>query len=76
MCKVVVENPQEKVGFIMYNHLYNRDKASFTVPELTKELRRYNLDLTDDIVQKEVDSFLCDGLVMRKFSGYTRTAML
>ena len=76
MCKVVIKKPEERVGFIMYNHLYTRNDDSFTVPQLTSELKQYHLNLTPEEVQREIDSFLCDGLVTRNFNGYTRTAML
>ena len=38
MCKVVIDRPEENAGFIIFNHLYSREKDTFTVQSLAEEL--------------------------------------
>lgn len=74
MCKVIVKNPRDNVGFILYNHLYSREKGTFTIDEIINELKHYHLSLSEDDVQSELNNMVRDGIVIRNFGSYTRTA--
>lgn len=71
MCKVVVDKPNEKVEFIIYNHLFSQNNYKFTVPQLMEELKQYTLDLPQEFVQHEVDSMIRLGLVNQSFKQYS-----
>lgn len=72
MCKVIVKNIDNNVGFVIYNHLFSKEKYGyvFTTEGLRKELRQYNLNLSTNAVQQEVDSMIKAGLVSQTYKGY------
>lgn len=71
MCKVLVDNSVENIDFIIYNHLFSNNAAKFTVPQLTQELKQYNLTLTCDFVQGEINDFVRLGLLKQNFRSYS-----
>lgn len=74
MCKVLIkDNKSNKdVDFIIYNHLFSKDSSyRFTVDDLVKELRQYNLNLSTEYVEKEVNSFVKSGLLNQNFRCYS-----
>lgn len=71
MCKVVVNNSQENVEFIIYNHLFSKEDYCFTVTQLVEDLRQYNLNLSPEFVQTEVNFFVRSGLVNQNFRCYS-----
>ena len=71
MCKVVVNDSRSHVDFIIYNHLFSRDSYRFTISQLVEELRDYNLELSQEYVQMEIDYFVQSGLVNQNFRFYS-----
>ena len=71
MCKVIVKDSNKNVDFIIYNHLFSRNNYKFTVNELVNELKLYNLELSTEYVQKEIDDFIKSGLVNQSFRSYS-----
>ena len=72
MCRVLIKDPKKNVDFIIYNHLFSKDLSYiFTVKRLVAELRQYNLDVSSEYVEKEVDSFIKSGLIIQKFRCYS-----
>lgn len=71
MCKVVVNDAKKDAEFILYNHLFSRENYKFTVSQLVKELQDYNLNLTQEFVQAEIDDFIEAGLVNQNFRCYS-----
>ena len=69
MCKVRVKNIDNNVGFVIYNHLFSKEKYGyvFTTEGLRRELRQYNLNLSTNAVQHEVDSMVKAGLVSQTY---------
>lgn len=76
MCKVVIEQPKEKAGFIICNHLYSRQSEIFTTPVLLDELRQYGLDISEEELQDEINTLIDDGAVSQRVGYYKRMAML
>ena len=72
MCKVRVKNIDNNVGFVIYNHLFSKEKYGyvFTTEGLRRELRQYNLNLSTNVVQHGVDSMVKAGLVSQTYKGY------
>ena len=71
MSKVIVKDSNKNVDFIIYNHLFSRNNYKFTVNELVNELKQYNLELSTEYVQKEIDDFIKSGLVNQRFRSYS-----
>lgn len=71
MCEVIMQDSSENIEFIIYNHLFSKDTYKFTVSQLVNELHQYNLDLTFEFVQKEIDTFIKSGLVNQNFRNYS-----
>lgn len=76
MCKVVIDKPKEKAGFIIFNHLYSREKDTFTIQSLAEELMQYNLELSQSELQREINMLIEDGAVSQRVGHYKRMAMV
>ncbi len=76
MCKVIIGCPEEKAGFIIFNHLYSRNSERFTLQELLHELLQYGLNISEKELQKEIDLLIEDGAVSQRVGHYKRIAML
>lgn len=61
MCKVVLKESVDNTGFIIYNHLFSKNSYKFTTSQLVNELQQYNLHLSQERVQKEIDGFVKSG---------------
>lgn len=71
MCRVVVRDSKKDKEFIIYNHIFSKDYYSFTIPQLVQDLKQYNLELTADYVQTEINIFIRSGLIKQNFKKYT-----
>lgn len=71
MCKVFIGEPEKKLGFVLYNHLYTRKKPEFTTFELVSELKKYNLSFTQENLQNEIDVLINNGSVSQRVGHYT-----
>ncbi len=71
MCKVFIGDSEKEIGFVLYNHLYSRTKSDFTTNDLMPELRKYNLDVTQEKLQKEIDVLVSNGFVSQRVGHYT-----
>lgn len=71
MCKVVLKESVDNIGFIIYNHLFSKNSYKFTTSQLVNELQQYNLHLSQERVQKEIDGFVKSGLVNQNFRSYS-----
>lgn len=71
MCKVFIGEEEKKLGFILYNHLYAREQRNFTTKDLIPELRKYNLDFTQEELQEEIDNLISNGSVRYSVGHYT-----
>ena len=71
MCKVVLKESVDNTGFIIYNHLFSKKSYKFTTSQLVNELQQYNLHLSQERVQKEIDGFVKSGLVNQNFRSYS-----
>lgn len=76
MCKVVIERPREKAGFIIFNHLYSRKSEIFTIHDLLNELMQYGLNISETELQNEINILIDDGAVSQRVGHYKRVAML
>lgn len=76
MCKVVIEKPREKTGFIIFNHLYSRKSEVFTIHDLLGELMQYGLNISEKELQYEINLLINDGAVSQRVGHYKRVAML
>lgn len=76
MCKVIIGRPEERAGFIIFNHLYSRSSEIFTLQDLLRELLPYGLKLSEKELQKEIDLLIEDGAVSQRVGHYKRIAML
>lgn len=71
MCKVVLKDSVDNIGFIIYNHLFSKESYKFTISQLVNELQQYNLHLSQEKVQREVDEFIRSGLINQNFRSYS-----
>lgn len=72
MCRVLIKDPKKNVDFIIYNHLFSKNLSyTFTISQLVQELSAYNLDISTEYVEKQVDSFIKSGLIIQKFRCYS-----
>lgn len=71
MCKVIVSDAERDAEFIIYNHLFSKVNYRFTVAQLVQELQEYNLDLSQEYVQTEINSFIQSGLLAQNFRCYS-----
>lgn len=70
MCKVFMGEAEKKLGFVLYNHLYTREKRDFTTIDLIPELKKYNLDVSQAKLQKEIDVLVSNGVVSQRVGHY------
>lgn len=66
-----MKDSAQNIDFIIYNHLFSKDTYRFTVNDLVEELHQYNLELSADFVQREIDTFVRSGLVNQNFRSYS-----
>lgn len=71
MCKVVLKESVDNTGFIIYNHLFSKNSYKFTTSQLVNELQQYNLHLSQERVQREIDEFIRSGLINQNFRSYS-----
>ena len=71
MCKVNVKKSMQGVEFIIYNHLFSKSTYSFTVNQLIHDLEQYDLELSLEDVQHEINSLVKAGLVNQNFRWYS-----
>lgn len=71
MCKVVLKDPLDNIGFVIYNHLFSKTSYKFTINQLVDELRQYHLYLSQEMVQREIDGFVKAGLLYQNFRSYS-----
>ena len=71
MCKVFIGEREMELGFLLYNHLYNRKDANFTTKELIPELSKYKLDISQEKLQNEIDVLINNGIVSQRVGHYT-----
>lgn len=71
MCRVVVKDSKQDAEFIIYNHLFSRPEYQFTISKLVEDLQAYNLNLSEEDVQAEIDGFVQSGLINQNFRCYT-----
>lgn len=71
MCKVVLKESVDNTGFIIYNHLFSKNSYKFTTSQLVNELQQYNLHLSQEKVQREIDEFIRSGLINQNFRSYS-----
>lgn len=71
MCKVVLKRSMDNTGFIIYNHLFSKASYKFTTRQLVDELQQYNLRLSQERVQREIDGLVKSGLVNQNFRSYS-----
>lgn len=71
MCKVVLKDPLDNIGFVIYNHLFSKISYKFTISQLVNELRQYHLYLSQEMVQREIDRFVKAGLLYQNFRSYS-----
>lgn len=74
MCKVVINDAKRDAEFIIYNHLFSKANYRFTVSQLVEELQEYNLNLSQEYVQTEINGFVQSGLVNQNFRFYSTCA--
>lgn len=76
MCKVIIDHPEKKKGFMVSNHLFSRGEVNFTIQQLSDELKEYNFELQEEDLQKVVNSLVDDGVVSQRVGYYKRVSML
>lgn len=70
MCKVLVKEPKKKIGFIVCNHLYQREKKDFTLSEIVEELGRYHVDVDESMMRSILGSYIENGRVYQTPGKY------
>ena len=70
MCKVVAENPEENIGYVLYNHIFARKSDDFTVDCLEEELSDF--DITREDIRKGIELLFHDGVISQWVGYYKR----
>jgi hypothetical protein len=72
MCQVVLKNPEDMAGFILYNHLFSQQNYRFTINDLVIELKQnYHLSLNQNEIRKQVSDWVSTGLVRENMKDYS-----
>ncbi len=56
---------------IIYNSLYEEKGGHFTIPSITESIQRYDKNISQDEVSKEINRFIQLGLVQKNFGDYS-----
>ena len=70
MCEVIINNSIKDEKFIIYNHIFSKERYTFTILQLLQELRQYNLILTEAAIEDEVNEFVRSGLIHQYYDCY------
>ena len=70
MCKVIVENPKENIGFVLFNHIFARESDDFTIDNLMEELGDF--EYTRDELRRGVNLLFEDGVISQRVGCYHR----
>lgn len=77
MSKVILKNPEEHISFIIYNHLYSRSNACFSMDELKMELeQRYHITIEESALKAELDNMIRNGALVYGVNCYKRATMV
>ena len=71
MCRVVIKNTGENIEFVVYNHIFSQEQYFFTTEKLRNDLKQYNLELSIQNVQYEINQLIKAGLINQTFKGYS-----
>ena len=70
MAKLRIKVSKDTAPFIIYNHLFVKEKR-FTIDELQTELlEQYGLDVDKNFIELEIEEYLNSGLVMHSLGKY------
>ena len=69
MCKVIVKNPKENIGFVLFNHIFARESDDFTIDDLMEELDNF---YTRDELRKGINLLFEDGVISHRVGYYQR----
>lgn len=70
MCEVIIKNSTKDEKFIIYNHIFSKERYTFTIFQLLQELRQYNLTLSETDIEDEINNFVRAGLVYQYYNCY------
>ena len=71
MCQVIIADVEKNKEFIIYNHILSKQNCDFTITQLTKELKQYDLNLTNEYVNYVIiNKFIRNGLVQQYYNRY------
>lgn len=77
MSKVIIKNPEEYMPFIIYNYLYSRSDACFTMDELKKELEQLcHITIESSVLKAELDNMVRNGALVYGVNCYKRAAIV
>ena len=77
MSKVILKNPEEYIPFIIYNYLYSRSGACFSMDELKKELEQLcHITIESSVLKAELDNMVRNGALVYGVNCYKRAAMV
>jgi hypothetical protein len=69
MCMVLVEKTSQNADFIMYNYVLS--KTRFTLDQLIKDLKKYDLDLSDADIKRKVWDLVSSRVIRESFNNYS-----
>lgn len=70
MAKLRIKVSKDTAPFIIYNHLFVKEKR-FTIDELQAELlEQYGLHVDKNFIELEIEEYLNSGLVMHSLGKY------
>lgn len=77
MSKVILKNPEEYIPFIIYNYLYSRSGACFSMDELKRELEQLcHITIESSALKAELDNMVRNGALVYGMNCYKRAAMV
>lgn len=71
MCVVLLEKPTDNVEFILYNHIFSQKDYRFTIDQLVEELKQYDLCLTSEYVENQINEWVIYGLIDENLNDFS-----
>ncbi len=72
MLKDEMRNIEKSDDIALYSYIFEREKETFTIPEIRSELYKKGIELTNADIQERVKRFVALGFVCQEYREYVR----
>ena len=75
--KVIITEPEKHFGFILFNHIYNREKDEFIIEDLQDELtEKYGLSVNKYELQYAINCMVINGILDHTVVGFKKAQII